>query len=1073
MNRHDILKNKWVWFAGCLILLVTLALLLFPVAGKFYLTRWLLERGADAVTIQSIRFNPFSGTAALIGTKVDQNGKTVFSDSTISVDLSLLALFKKEGFLESTRLENITIDIDRLENGQLRIGSYPLPPKGAESGKPSPSAGGSPWFFKAADIEIKDVTIRYHQPDLKGTLIINRAKIVQISTDPNDQPGSLECSASLNGSPLTLNLDRIRVAPDLALEGNVSITGFQFDSAAQLTKQWLNLLLGSVTAVGAVHLDKQPQGGLQAGFTGSLQLNSPEAAAKSWQTKGDTLRWQGRVVYADAKGLQLDIDGKLEGKRLDFTMQEPTLQVSAPEAVIDGKTRVGITDSLHFESDAAIHLAGTGVQLSGIDIQEQKAAWKGKIKYRPKDGNQKSATVTTHGILTSTGLNVKKDQGFELNQGAAEISGITDITLSTGLEIGYDGSFSLQKNQLSTEKISTVVDSLLWKGKAGYIPANKDLREITLNGTLQGKDINAKLSAPNLQLAQKDISASADCSLSIGQDYAFTGSAGLEAVEFTLDSQDQPVVQIKQGKIAKATDNGKGGLVIETIALADIAFSGSGKQPVNVEVPNITLSNITSPDLRSATVSLVEIKQPVVTKGKQQDLLASLDTISAGTISVDRQKRVTMSDLQIQKGQFLFSPGEKKPQLTLTGADAGNISWSSDQGLAIDSIEMKGLFADISKKATAKNKKQEQQAVAKNKPEQKAIPKVKINRITVNGKAGRSGAHYVDTTLQTRFEVSFDLESLEVTGIDSSLKNQPLHYDLSGNFTPHSPLTISGTATPFADNLQLKQELQLRNFPAEEISPYVTAAVGYLFESGQIRLNSTLKVDHDEIDMENRLKLEDLITKAVSKQLAEELNNQLPVPLDTALYLLRDSNGNIEINVPLKGKIADLKVGISDVLITALANAITISVTPYLAYTFLGPTGALAYLGVKAGQVLLETNFPKLEFAAGVSDLNKSQQATLDSIGKSIKDNPKDYNICARVSVREGGTDNQQAGLTQEQLLKNESVRKKLYALGELRAENVKNYLVSTGGIDKNRLLICNPGINFDKNAKGSVELKQ
>jgi len=224
--------------------------------------------------------------------------------------------------------------------------------------------------------------------------------------------------------------------------------------------------------------------------------------------------------------------------------------------------------------------------------------------------------------------------------------------------------------------------------------------------------------------------------------------------------------------------------------------------------------------------------------------------------------------------------------------------------------------------------------------------------------------------------------------------------------------------------------------------------------------------------MENNLVFTDLEAETVKGELAKKLNNKLPVPLNLALTMLRDSQGVIELDIPIDGELSELHVGVTDIIVTALSKGITVAVTPYLAYTFLGPAGALAYVGAKVGQSLLDTDLPSLEFDHGARELTKEHKEILKKVGEQIEDDTEiRYSICAKVTRDELSTvdtDNQ----GNQAVVQNEETRRELFELGEHRSLLVKDYLLSSFKIDEGRLLICNPGFEFAEGSKPTVTFK-
>ena len=250
-------------------------------------------------------------------------------------------------------------------------------------------------------------------------------------------------------------------------------------------------------------------------------------------------------------------------------------------------------------------------------------------------------------------------------------------------------------------------------------------------------------------------------------------------------------------------------------------------------------------------------------------------------------------------------------------------------------------------------------------------------------------------------------------------------------------------------------------------------AIGAYFTQGQLDLTSNLSISGEQLDMQNNLLLKDIEAEEIEGKLAKKLDNQLPVPLDMALSMLRDGDGNVGLKVPISGKLSELSVGLSDIIFTPILKAINVALVPYLAYTALGPTGALVFLGAKMGKRLLKTNLPSLEYDPLQIELTEKQKKTLMKVGKKIEaDSDQNYSICARVSISEiGGGEGE---TTQKKSTPNdEEFRRELFKLGEQRSLAVKEYLLTNFKIAEEHLLICNPGINFEEGEKPTIEFKQ
>ena len=114
----------------------------------------------------------------------------------------------------------------------------------------------------------------------------------------------------------------------------------------------------------------------------------------------------------------------------------------------------------------------------------------------------------------------------------------------------------------------------------------------------------------------------------------------------------------------------------------------------------------------------------------------------------------------------------------------------------------------------------------------------------------------------------------------------------------------------------------LKNYPLSSLPAYTAQSVGTALASGQLQSKTSMALADGKLDTKNAILLKKMETKTIAPELAAERNNQLPIPLDTALSLLGDTQGDIKLDVPLSGPVSELNVGVADVLITARSKAI-------------------------------------------------------------------------------------------------------------------------------------------------------
>ena len=274
-------------FSG-IVLCAALFLFALPFAAKIYLQKWLVENGADSAIIEKVRINLFTGVAALEGVDIKKSGKTVFSDSTIYLNVGLTNLLGREAFLQQVTLEDIILEVESSEDGSIRIASYTIQSKenGSENTpeKVDVQLNDSPlWILRARTIDLHNITVYYRQPALEVELVIEEALIERINTDPdNKKQGSLTLKGMVNGAPINLDLHRLVVTSGVDVQGNVSLSDFQLDDLADFLGEYLKPFTGVAALNGKVAFSMASNDDLHVAYDGMIHLDKGEIGGDDW-----------------------------------------------------------------------------------------------------------------------------------------------------------------------------------------------------------------------------------------------------------------------------------------------------------------------------------------------------------------------------------------------------------------------------------------------------------------------------------------------------------------------------------------------------------------------------------------------------------------------------------------------------------------------------------------------------------------------------------------------------------------------------------------------------------------------
>jgi hypothetical protein len=341
--------------------------------------------------------------------------------------------------------------------------------------------------------------------------------------------------------------------------------------------------------------------------------------------------------------------------------------------------------------------------------------------------------------------------------------------------------------------------------------------------------------------------------------------------------------------------------------------------------------------------------------------------------------------------------------------------------------------------------------------------RVRVKEIRITGD---SAIILDDATVKPPFNMRLTLTKAVIKNLDNGNPGQNSPLDVKGRISKHSKISVKGTMQPFAARPTLNLVNHASGISLPQLTAYTVEALGYALDSGQLDVDSTLKINKGVIDSENKLVIRSLKITPVDNESREKLDGSLTVSLDTALGMLRDENDTIKLDLPVSGDIDSPDFDISDVINTAVGKAITQGSMTYLKFA-LQPYGALITVAQMAGDAANKVRLQPVNFAAGAAQPAAETDGYLEKVAGIMKDRPEiNIKICGlavaadRVALggavaadekdKSGATDKAAAAVTDEQLLE----------LATKRAAFVKDRLVIKYGASASRLVACTPEID-------------
>ncbi len=306
---------------------------------------------------------------------------------------------------------------------------------------------------------------------------------------------------------------------------------------------------------------------------------------------------------------------------------------------------------------------------------------------------------------------------------------------------------------------------------------------------------------------------------------------------------------------------------------------------------------------------------------------------------------------------------------------------------------------------------------------------------------------------------------------------------LKSDLGPHGRLEAQGGITPLTEAIDLDVSGEVKQFSLPEVRGYAKQKLGYTIRSGQLYADFHLQVKNSQSDSLVKLFISDLTMRRVSADELEELRAQLGMPLNTALDLLRDGDGNIRLALPITGQVNRPNLEFGSVIAKALRNA-TFKAIKTAALGYLAPLGAAyvaplgaAYLAGKLIGKAMAVRFNPINFEAGQAELNADTRKYLEQVAEKISSRPEvNLLLCGKAvpadrrELMRGAGENQKAAAGGKDSPPGGIADAKLLSLAEKRVEAARSFLVSKG-IASKRLVVCAPEIVQKDDAQPQVEL--
>lgn len=246
-------------------------------------------------------------------------------------------------------------------------------------------------------------------------------------------------------------------------------------------------------------------------------------------------------------------------------------------------------------------------------------------------------------------------------------------------------------------------------------------------------------------------------------------------------------------------------------------------------------------------------------------------------------------------------------------------------------------------------------------PPATALP-MHIGRITLQG----GNVNFSDRFIKPNYRANLTGLSGKIGPLDPG---KPGQVEVRGAVDRSAPLQILGKVDPFGKSLYLDIAAKAKGIDLPSFSPYSGKYVGYAIEKGKLSVDLRYFVENNELRAENNIFLDQLT-------FGQKIDSPdaLSVPVNLAVALLKNSRGEIDINLPISGSLNDPQFSVGSLVVKVIVNLIVKAVT-----------SPFALLGSIFGG---GADLSHIDFLPGYARLTPEAEKSLEALTKAMNDRP-------------------------------------------------------------------------------------
>jgi len=240
---------------------------------------------------------------------------------------------------------------------------------------------------------------------------------------------------------------------------------------------------------------------------------------------------------------------------------------------------------------------------------------------------------------------------------------------------------------------------------------------------------------------------------------------------------------------------------------------------------------------------------------------------------------------------------------------------------------------------------------------------IEIVQTTVQG----GNVNYTDNFIKPNYTANLTEIGGRI-GAVGTRSTQPADVLLEGKIDGSAPLNISGSVNPLAPMAFVDLKAKADGIELTHLTPYSTKYTGYPIVEGTMTLDVHYLLNQQKLTADNHIFIDQLT-------FGDHVDNPSAtnLPLRLAVAILKDSKGQINVDIPISGSLSDPQFSLGGLILHAVMDLILKAVT-----------SPFALLGSAFGHGAEDLGY--IEFTPGYATITADSQNKLATVTKVLQD---------------------------------------------------------------------------------------